>query len=629
MAQEKWNVEELPEEQQSILKSLYGPQPSQETTNYAANRILFARELTKYEKRIFANKAFMSPGFLTQRLYKLKGILTPLRFNRVMHTLMEESEILRTNYCPMGMETLAVVFERRKDLPQIVYQNMESLDSEELDSRLRKAMEADMREGFDLRHGHLLRFSVFHTALDEYAVLVTMAQAILDRVDIRKLFCDVQGMEPLQTQEEQMASMDMAAQHSRMETSMRDYWSRMLSDLPEASIVPYTRMPRPGEDDRQRVYHRRIPPDIMSDIREKAKSNRMMLMAILQTAWGLILQDANACRDVCFCLLVTDRKEKEMPGVTSGAGFNMMPVRFRSPGELTVRKLVSQQFQQIMVSQPYSCFDWEDMRELAGERMFDHFLSFYDFMVEEQKYSEIPAEPGGAFVARNSWDAQGTRLGVYFQYGEQSVSFSLMYDENRVMPSGDLLLANRYLFVLQQMLTDWNLPMDSFMERLEKRLDMDKEAEAERHKEDRAARVQDVLSRLRLLQGTGSGFLQEFMGKSHLETMFEGDRISGAIMEENLIFIVAGKLARSIEAGDGWYNTLDILKEGDWANETIMLSDKKSHFSVEVLTEEAEVLLYPLSKMNDLMVKYPQLGKNMVQHLARQMEKYQRLWVQS
>ena len=204
-----------------------------------------------------------------------------------------------------------------------------------------------------------------------------------------------------------------------------------------------------------------------------------------------------------------------------------------------------------------------------------------------------------------------------------------MYDENRVMPSGDLLLANRYLFVLQQMLTDWNLPMDSFMERLEKRLDMDKEAEAERHKEDRAARVQDVLSRLRLLQGTGSGFLQEFMGKSHLETRFEGDRISGAIMEENLILIVAGKLARNIDTGDGWYNTLDILKEGDWANETIMLSDKKSHFSVEVLTEEAEILLYPLSEMNDLMVKYPQIGKNMVQHLARQMEKYQRLWVQS
>ncbi|MBQ1335821.1 MAG: Crp/Fnr family transcriptional regulator, partial [Selenomonadaceae bacterium] len=139
----------------------------------------------------------------------------------------------------------------------------------------------------------------------------------------------------------------------------------------------------------------------------------------------------------------------------------------------------------------------------------------------------------------------------------------------------------------------------------------------------------DVLSRLRLLQGIGSGFIQEFMGKSHLETRFEGDRISGAIMEENLILIVAGKLARSIEAGDGWYNTLDILKEGDWANETILLPDKKAHFSVEVLTEEAEILLYPLSKMNDLMVKYPQIGKNMVQHLARQMEKYQRLWVQS
>ena len=620
MAQRTWDVSELSPQQQSVLTSLYGPQPKA-SSGYSPNKILFCRELTEHERGLFLRKSFLSPNFYVQALYKLKGNLVPLHFNRALHGMVNELEILRTNYCRTTEGVLAVVFQERREFPKVLYLNMEDMDAEDLDTGIRKAMEADMREGFDLQCGNLVRFSVFHTGAEEYAVLVTMAQAIMDRVDVRALFrsamdrsFDLKGSAPASSG---------AGGAPRLEASMREYWSKILSNLPQMPTVPYTtKARRPAYD--QRTYRRRIPADIMSDLREKAKSNKMMLIAILQTAWAILLQENSERDDVFFCLLVPAKKDGE-----AGGRFHMMPVRCKSEEDLTVKNLASQQFQQIVVSQPYSCIDWEGIQELTGrkESLFDHFLSFYDFMTEEQDYSSIPATPEGALVTRNSWDSQGAQLGMYFRYEKQNVSFFFLYDDNRFLPNGARSLADRYVFLLQQMVTDWNLPFGAFMERLRQRLAMDGKTAAER--EDYAAYLQDVLSRIRLFQQTEEGMLQTFRKDAYLETRFEGDRISGEEIETKMIFVARGRVARNIDLGDGWYNTLDILKDGDWVNESVVLPERKSKLSIEILTEEAELVFVPFPAARPFFENYPRLMVNVVRHLAQQMEKYQRLWMQA
>ena len=96
-----------------------------------------------------------------------------------------------------------------------------------------------------------------------------------------------------------------------------------------------------------------------------------------------------------------------------------------------------------------------------------------------------------------------------------------------------------------------------------------------------------------------------------------------------MIFVIKGKLARSIETGDGWYNTLDILKENSWVNETMLLPQRRCHMSAEVLTEQAVVLYVPLNTVQKLIIKSPHLAHNIIQHSLRQLEKYQRLWIQA
>ena len=98
----------LSESEQKRLAEVYGAQP---LTGYSAHRIEYVRVLTPRESWFFSGSNSPSPGFLTQAVYKLEGVLSPMRFNRALHALDARAAGLRTAYCDMGDRVLAIVFQ--------------------------------------------------------------------------------------------------------------------------------------------------------------------------------------------------------------------------------------------------------------------------------------------------------------------------------------------------------------------------------------------------------------------------------------------------------------------------------------------------------------------------------------
>jgi CRP-like cAMP-binding protein len=74
---------------------------------------------------------------------------------------------------------------------------------------------------------------------------------------------------------------------------------------------------------------------------------------------------------------------------------------------------------------------------------------------------------------------------------------------------------------------------------------------------------------------------------------------------------------------------LDIRVETSWINELALLPDRKCHLSAEVLTEQVVLLMVPLSPLERLTEASPRLAQNIIQHTVRQLESYQKLWMQS
>ena len=597
----KINFEELPKNDQNVLNQIYGKQLI-DVKGYNPKRIAYIKELEDYEKVFFSKNDLISANQFVQKLYKISGKIIPLKFNLAVSNLINDTEELRMNYCPVDDRTIKVYFEQRNDKPEIIYRNLENVT--DIDLTLKNIIEADMRQNFDLLNDQLIRFSVFHTGEEEYAVLMTVAKLIEDSVDEKNLILNAMNLSDI------IASKDKPKlTNPQVSEEIKKYWRKMLEDLPKIPSLPYEKTST-GKF-KQKAYRFTIPADIMSDLREKAKSNKMMLMSIFETAWSILLQEFNSENDIAFATVVPDK---------SNENFNIIPIRMKIEDQMTIQTAVNQQFKQLLISQSYASLK---VIEPQGKK-FDHILNFIDFLREERCYSETQAAPYGQLVLQNSLNTQSMKLGLYFHYAENGTAISILYDENKFDLYFGEKLSKRYILILQQMLTDWNLNCDQFIDRLSNRIkSMQIESES---KEEDPIYLLNFISQLELLQGMSGGTLQQILNMSKVETYFEGDRISGAKLEDNLIFVMNGELIRSIEKKDGWYNTLDLITENGWINETVLLEERKTKMSVEVWTDTAKLMLIPAEEIKK---RFGKFEYKFLQYILNQMEKYQRLWIQS
>ena len=616
MADERRTFAELDSTTQIFLECIYGAQKGMH--GLAAKTIQYIRELNNREESLLGAKANVNTsGAVLQTLYKIKGKILPLKFNMAVNKMMAVEEAWRLNYCPLNNRTVAVVFTERRELPTIVFRNLEDVPEDELDGTLRKIMETEMRQGFDLKHDLLIRFVILHTGADEYAVIVTAVQAVLNGLNIHNLFRLAQGenIQPTASRDNGLVMTE------KMAEPVMNYWSKVLSGLPPLPKVPYMRKGGENSDSRQNSYVIRIPLDIQSDLRKQAKDNKMMLMSILHTAWSFLLQQENECQDLAYCLLVP-RSQGD------GAEPSLVPMRMQIEDGSTVQGIITKAFQQFVISKPYAALARRDIASLVGswENNFDHFLNFVDFFQSGKTYVEVKGCLEGSVVLQNSMDVRNVRLALRFSVDEGQVWLKFVYREKLFTDADIRMLANHYLLVLQQLLTDWNLSYAEFLPRLQNRW---KQEIQQIPPEDSRKILQDYISRLSLLQECDRGLIQLFMRDAKLSTRFEGDRIAEKEIEENAVFLVKGKVARCLETGDGWYNALDIRIETSWINELALLPKRKCRLSAEVLTEQAVLLTVPLSALQRLTENSPQLAKNIIQHTVRQLESYQKLWMQS
>ena len=608
------NFIELNPDEKRIIESVYGRQFF-DGSGYNPNKLEAIRDLSAQEKKFFAGKNFVSPHFYVQTLYKVRGSVMPIKFNAAIHRMLTDNENLCVNFCTVGTRTVKVIRSQNVFRPVVVFRNMTNTDKDERNETLSQLMEADMRREFDLKHDLLIRFSVFKMSDEDFAVLVTRAQLIFDSFDAEKFFAAVTDSVHELKPTNPAASQPKVFDHS----AARDYWSKVLDNAPPLAKLPFER--NINGPYHQRAFRAKVPVDILSDLRGRAQSNRMMLTAILQSAWGFMLQTVNRRKDCLFCQILSESKRDEK------FSLNMIPVRLIGDDNLTVEKIVTNQFRQLVVSQPYSRVDWDDLQNLSAGKLFDHFLSFRDFRADEFDYVGAQAKSLGHVVAQNSWDAQGMKLGAYFRYSERNLTLTFLYDNKCFVAGGVERLCELYNLVLQQILVDWNAKFPDFKNNLKHRMEMLKSKKTS--SEDARKKIRDFLSQLPILQGRFEGMIDRFDELSTLETFYEGDRISGDVLAKKFIFVVDGKLVRSVDTGDGWYNPLDVVRRNAFINPTSFLDEPKLLLSAEVLTDQAQLLMVPRNVLLDAFTENPEIARALFRYALTQMERYQMLWLQS
>ena len=179
------------------------------------------------------------------------------------------------------------------------------------------------------------------------------------------------------------------------------------------------------------------------------------------------------------------------------------------------------------------------------------------------------------------------------------------------------------------MLVHWHSPYATFIDKLVKQLRIELSDNSRLELGDENKIIANFFMSNPIFQSKGAGSVAFLSNSADLLYKFEGDRIYGDILEENLVFVVEGKLARSLDTGDGWFKALDIISKGGWLNENVLLEKRRTIISAEVLTEQATIMTIPYADMDGILKTSPQVTRTFMNHILKQMEKYQILWLQS
>ena len=463
----------------------------------------------------------------------------------------------------------------------------------------------------------MIRFAVYKTGADEFAVIVTMAQIISKHFDAEGFFIMLLDL-PADMKKKKFDEVPPPKNYDLI----REYWAKLFENAPPPAVLPYEKKSDRGY--RQRILQRIIPGDVVSDLMNYAQSNRIMLMSILQSAWGFMLQLTNKRRDCIFCQI----------SPAENFSLNVMPIRLTVDDEnLTVEQIIRNQFRQLVISQPYSISDWTALDDLTVQKkLFEHLIAFKEFTAGELDYANYPntpAEPLGKIIFQATWDAQDMKFGAYFRYSNKNLLLGFVYDAEQFLDGGAEKIYELYLIILQQIVIDWQSSYSEFMARLAERLKVQEAQEEETPPVDERKRRLNFISQLPILQGRFGGTIKLFVDNGELITCYEGDRISGDALKDNFVFVADGILSRNVDTGDGWFITLDIIEKNAFVNPTYFLEEQRFEIAATVLTEQAELLLVPHDTFIEILRKNPEVALSVMNYALEQMERYQLVWLLS
>ena len=465
---------------------------------------------------------------------------------------------------------------------------------------------------------------IFHTGEQEYALVVTGAQIILEQIDMKRIIREAMGFQDV--------GLPKAPPPLRpeligpeMTEKLHDYWKTILDSSPTHPRLPGQQKREKGRVYRQGTYRAVIDGAFFAELNYRAKGNRLMLAAFLTTAWGFLMQNVGEIRDVCFCLAVPPKGGQH--SISSGL-FQMVPIRQKTSPDEILKDFVARQFRQLLASSSYACLSWAGFGKILGRngKPFDYFLDFCGLLDETPPYSKQPARAEGNLVSTRFFDPTGMKLSIYFGHGANGMSVTFVYDESEFLPGSGRNLANMYLAAVRRMMTDINEKAEMFEARLKNDISGDENIR-EFNDESVAMRIQSAIYATPILQGKYEGLGKFFTKGARIDTYFEGDYIQW--MDDMFLFVVQGTIYRSIQDSEGWYRPLDVMKAGTWLNETVLLEKRRAVIAAEVFSETAEVLAIPAETFQNALAGNPSLWKTIASHVLKRLETYQLLWSMS
>ena len=399
-----------------------------------------------------------SSEYVIQIVMKMKKPLKREIVKVSLSLLLERYDVLRTMFFYGKTEKpKQIILRERKKYFRYV-------DLAEKEVTLEQYLKQDVARGFDLQKDTLIRVSMLVTPEEEQVLSWTMHHIIMDGWCTGMLFQTFfEYYHRLLAGEDIESIRQQIRKEKGRETSYEEY-IRWLSRQELGRAKTYFKELLTGYD---------VPTGIESYLKQssgqkcaeefclsgsktvsaelvtKARENNVTVSTILETAWGIVLQNYNHAEDAVFGKVVSGRNAN-LPGIehTLGLFVNTIPVRVKVDKGKKISTLLMEMQEQAVAGTSYDyCPLSEVLKEQElGNQLFQTIFVFENF---EQGSPSVSSEDMPEIM--KSREETNYPISVNTALGEV-LQIKIMYDASLYQQVEIEKLGKRYLWTIEQMI---------------------------------------------------------------------------------------------------------------------------------------------------------------------------------
>nr|WP_262880400.1 non-ribosomal peptide synthetase [Pseudomonas paralcaligenes] len=399
----------------------------------------------------------MQQGMLFHTLYEQTGGdyinqlrvdihgLDPERFRASWQRVIERHQILRTSFIWEGLQRPVQLVSRQVLVP---LQVVEEQSREQLEA----LAHAELKVGFDLSNGPLLRLLLVHRGEQSWHLIYTHHHILMDGWSCSQLMGEVMlayAGEALPRQSGRYR--DYIAWLARQDQARdQDFWQQELAGLGEPSLLTDA---LPVRDRGQIGYSESyvlLSVAETGSLEALARNMKVTVNTLVQGAWALVLQRYLGRDEVVFGATVSGRPA-ELKGIEQQVGLfiNTLPVRFAATGELGLAQVMQALQARNLNLREYEhtpLFDIQRWTGQGGSALFDSLVVFENYPISEA----LEAGGSGELSFGQVLDREQSHYPLTLVVGlGQQLSIELRYNLARL----DQGIAKQLAIHLQRLLT--------------------------------------------------------------------------------------------------------------------------------------------------------------------------------
>ncbi|MFB0847085.1 amino acid adenylation domain-containing protein, partial [Paenibacillus oleatilyticus] len=411
-------------------------------------------------------------SYFEQLTLDLEGSFQVEAFRRGFELLVQRHQVLRANYLTTTLTDEPIQVVIRHKPVDFSYEDLRPLEADERLAYAESFLRQDKKRGFDLEQGALMRVSVLQTGDQSYRIVWSFHHILMDGWCLSLMLGEVfeSYHAYLSSKQPKLAPVTPYSRYfdwleKQDYQEAEHFWSQYLSGYEQMTLLPRSDHGDAASGFAPVKHIFLLNRELTEKLNRMAKQHQVTLYTLIQTAWGVILQNYNNSSDVVFGSVVSGRPA-EIPGVESIVGLfiNTIPVRLQAvPGESFARAMIRSQ-EQTLKTQSYDTYPLFEIQKLTEQKqdLINHIIVFENYPMEEQA-EQLLMKGGGesGFAISNVVMSEQTTydFNMIVMPGDE-LRFQFEYNANAFDLAEIEQMQHHFVHVLEQIAANPAIPVD-------------------------------------------------------------------------------------------------------------------------------------------------------------------------